>query len=823
MRRNLLVTSLCLLTSLLFLFHPSLEDSQTLFNNDGPLGIQQSAWGSMPAGFQGRWLDIMWLGYPGGTAPVNLTSLVQSVLTPLQISKYLAPLSLFILGLAAWLFCWRSSFPPIVCTVVSLATALNMNVVSHVGWGLSSRALCMAAVFLALAAVAKGFGWRRLILAGVAVGLSIMEGQDNGAIFSLYVAAYVLYMTFQRTNIQAICMSVLKVAVVAVFAGLMAWQVLNFLGSSVPGPAVEQKAEERWNFATQWSLPKMEALRLLVPGLYGIGSHTPGDAQYWGAVGQQPGWEQHHQGFPRYSGTGEYAGLLVLLIAGWALMCSFSKDTDERDKCQIWFWSGAALVSLLMAFGRHAPFYQLVYHLPYFSNIRNPIKFMHPFHLSLLIVFAYGLRALVVRKHRLAGLDLKWSLQLGFFTVACLMTSMIYLSAKGDLLNHLQALGFQDAASMAAFSYRQVGVAVILLLASVGAFVYTVRANKIRGLVIIGILLVADLSLADRHWIIYYNHQEKYASNQVIDQLRLHSAEGRVTELGQLRKLNNPAVVKLYSRLQQEYGANQAWMQQFNLLNNYYDGVWLQALFPYYNIPALDMAQEPRVPAEKTLFNGLVGVGKLWTLTSTRYVVGMRDPKFQQVLNEELDPEQKRFQLAMPFELYQDKAEIKSRVNPQGPYAIWEFTGALPKAKIYSSWFNVPSQWVASAAIQTMNPQETVAVEYGPQPVKGIVSSGEVDLTSYRPTKAVYRAKVIGEAPVVMMVNDRYDPDWQVTVDGKRVDLLRCNYLMKGVALSKGEHVVEFAYKPNATPFYVSLITLLCVLGLCLTIRNERC
>src|SRR6185295_20367094 len=63
----------------------------------------------------------------------------------------------------------------------------------------------------------------------------------------------------------------------------------------------------------------------------------------------------------------------------------------------IWFWAGAAFISLLLAFGRYAPFYRFIYMLPYFSTIRNPAKFTHPFNWSLVILFAYGIHGLCRR------------------------------------------------------------------------------------------------------------------------------------------------------------------------------------------------------------------------------------------------------------------------------------------------------------------------------------------------------------------------------------------------------------------------------------------
>src|SRR5439155_16411761 len=99
----------------------------------------------------------------------------------------------------------------------------------------------------------------------------------------------------------------------------------------------------------------------------------------------------------RQSGAGVYGGVLVVLIAGWALARSLAKQNNpftEREQKFIWFWAGAALVSLLFAFGRHAPFYRILYSLPYSSTIRIPYSFMHPFPLSLVTLFAYGLHGL---------------------------------------------------------------------------------------------------------------------------------------------------------------------------------------------------------------------------------------------------------------------------------------------------------------------------------------------------------------------------------------------------------------------------------------------
>jgi uncharacterized membrane protein YfhO len=57
----------------------------------------------------------------------------------------------------------------------------------------------------------------------------------------------------------------------------------------------------------------------------------------------------------------------------------------------------------------------------------------------------------------------------------------------------------------------------------------------------------------------------------------------------------------------------------------------------------------------------------------------------------------------------------------------------------------------------------------------------------------------------VLLLNDKYDPGWQVWVDGKPAELLRCNFLMRGVQLPAGAHTVEFLFKPDVRTLYVSL------------------
>ena len=82
-------------------------------------------------------------------------------------------------------------------------------------------------------------------------------------------------------------------------------------------------------------------------------------------------------------------------------------------------------------------------------------------------------------------------------------------------------------------------------------------------------------------------------------------------------------------------------------------------------------------------------------------------------------------------------------------------------------------------------------------------NSGTVEFTSYAPTDIKFHTQAA--TPTVLLLNDQYDPNWRVTVDGKPAPLLRANFIMRGVYLTAGEHNVEFQFSLPIKPFYVTL------------------
>ena len=462
-----------LLVILAVLFYKSFLPGYVHFANDDPLGQLNTAWIEALQGMTGMWDDLNTIGANAGASTPTITTLIRWALGPVGYAKFLTPIALLILGLGAWSFFRQLRLSPLAATLGALAAMLNSTFFSDACWGVAAHQVAFGMDFFALALVVSNSPetpalvcWTRLALAGLAVGINVMEAADIGAIFSLLVAAFVFYKALAEEKIsipKKISRGIARVAIVALFAGFIAFQAVSSLVSTnIQGVAgAQQDAATKaahWNFATQWSFPKIESLGIIVPGLFGYRMDTPVDmmpalqdaykgGNYWGAIGRGAGTI-------RFSGEGYYAGIMVILVAFWAIAQLFRRQNSifpETHRRFLWFWTAVLIVSLPISWGKFAPFYAILYKLPYFSTIRDPTKFLYVFSLALVIIFAYGIHGLGRRYLEIppAGstsifvqLKIWWTKVRGFdqnWTYACVITIggallvwLIYGSEKPD-------------------------------------------------------------------------------------------------------------------------------------------------------------------------------------------------------------------------------------------------------------------------------------------------------------------------------------------------------------------------------------------------------
>ncbi|MBM3851394.1 MAG: hypothetical protein FJ396_14670 [Verrucomicrobia bacterium] len=838
------------------LFAAVFRPEMVLFSNDGTLGTVFSQGARVLEAFTGLWKPLNWVGEVAPSAGINLSMAIFLALRgAVAFAKFYAPLSLLFLGLSAWWFCRQAGFRARTALLVGIAAALNSNPVSYACWGLAPKALTQGLALLALGLIVGAFrqmGWRswaRILLAGLTVGCCVTEGADVGAIFSLLVAAFLgaLSVWGARDGSEAWWKGFMRLGLVAGCAAwLSAHSLSTLVGTQIVGVSgMEQTREneqQRWRFASAISLPPVESLRIVVPGLFGYRMDSPDGGAYWGAVG----FDGTAKG--RWSGGGEYAGVLVVLVAAYASAASLRRRQSpysEQERRMVWFWSAVAVGSLALAWGHFAPFYRIFFSIPYLSTIRIPSKFLHVMHLALWILFAFGLEALArgaiasgqetagrfrdrlaAWRRTAAPAEVRWVQgSIAVFVIA-LLAALQYSGSASELRAHLRGIDFSmGPPATAEFSIGEVwkamgflAVSLILVTGMIIGFFSGARARI--GWVSMGVLLAVDLHRANIPWVKYYDWVVRYQSNPVFDLLKEKPWEQRVSSFLDPHR-QGPLV-----------GGDAA------LSWTYLQKEWLENQYQYFNIQSLDISQMPRVPELETAYFGALGlmenpdkpalIGRLWQLTNTRYVLGSKDAVDQ--LNGMVDPARKRLRVRMPFGLAlkpgitppdastatADLVQLLTAVpSEKGPFAVIEFTGALPRAGFYTDWQSGldDSTMLKRLGSPEFDPEQRVLISEPvpgptrrPSAVNGAQEDAGAAIVSYSPKRLTVKTR--SSEPGILLLNDRWHPDWKVTVDGQPAPLLRANFLMRGVAVGTGEHLVEYRFEPANRSLWVSFSAL---------------
>jgi hypothetical protein len=884
LNRTALFSALALIGLLVILFWRSFLPGIVHFSNDGPLGQISVNFTKMPASFSGMWDDLNDVGYSAGLASPSISGLLTWVLTPWGHAKFLAPICILILGLGALSFFRALKLSPLAALLGAAAAMFNSTWFGTICWGVASQGIALGMIFFALALIVSTtpemrpfIRWARFALAGLCVGLSVMDGADVAALYSFILAGFVLVRTLAETEEpfpKKFARGVVRVAVIAAFAFIIAIQtIVSIYSTSVAGVAGagqdQQSKAANWDFATQWSLPKAETLGLFVPGLFGYKMDTPNGmpsefkkyyegGEYWGGMGRDPRNDRYFDsggesdppvpGWLRQTGNQNYSGILVFLVGIWAAAQAFRrKDSPFTDKQKylVFFWVFIAAISLPIAWGRFLPGsetsngflgYAFLYKLPYFSTIRNPSKFLSFFNLALVMLFAYGIDNLsrrflgaVTKPSGFATLfDRRWF----YFCIALFGAGalgwLIYYWQQPAFIHYLQKVGFGDesmASQIAGFSLAQAGwfvallaVAIILLLLVTTNFFTGARAKT--GAVLLGVFLLFDLVRANLPYIIHWDY-------------------GYKIEIGSLNPILQFLADKPYEH--RVHGLEFDSQQQLRGYDNYFGGMglykieWAQHHFPYYNIQSIDLIQMPRVAQDmKTYLEAFVPDGTLqslpklarrWELSNTRYLLGYTTitlpAPFGNIdtlafLNQVLDPVQHRFQFAKRFDMVAKPgvgrvsglSDLTAVPSDDGQVAVIEFTGALPRARLYGNWQVNTNDTDNLKNLTDINfdPWKTVLISTPEKDLPAVATndnSGTVEFKDYAPKHFTLNANAT--TPSVLLVNDKYDPSWKVSVDGKPADLLRCNFYMRGVSVPAGQHTVVFDYTLPNTPLYVTL------------------
>jgi len=165
---------------------------------------------------------------------------------------------------------------------------------------------------------------------------------------------------------------------------------------------------------------------------------------------------------------------------------------------------------------------------------------------------------------------------------------------------------------------------------------------------------------------------------------------------------------------------------------------------------------------------------------------------------------------------------IPANQQSPGTHCVIQVLRPAPRYTLVSNWeFVELDQQPQRMSAPEFKPLERIVVDPSYRDLLGESSDAPrqdtVQVVDYRAAKM--RLKVSSERTAVLRCADKFDPNWTATVNGKPAEVIRCDYLFRGVKVPPGLHDVELVYKPSRSPIFLQCMGLaltLGALGMCL-------
>ncbi len=710
------------------------------------------------------------------------------------------------LALAAWLlalYLRDKGLKPAACVFGGLVafwvgTNLTLTYAGHVG-------KYAVMVFLALAVFALGrwgktgrMAWA--VVAGSAAGTMFLEQGDVALFCALLLLPVGLFEAVRAAggwNAVAIAKKAWPAALVAAALAGSASLVAKGAGvAEVPG---QEDPAAHWAYITQWSQPPGESLDFIAPGWTGWRS---GDDQgpYWGKMGRSEGYEQTRQGFMNFKLENVYVGAIPLLFALIGLGDAFRR---RKEAAVVWLWAGLCVVALLLSFGKFFVLYKPLSLLPGFGSIRNPNKFIHFFQMAWGVVAAFGLDAAMRMEPRIAR---RWLL-------GALIAAGVFLLSGLALWTDLTS----GAARLAAAGWGQPGRAI--------------QWNKAFSVTYAGGALAVGGGIL---WLLARTRKTENGRDGARPSRTPESGGTTFASSGN-RRLSawaawlpglavafDAAVIlapryvqtmppgyvaenELVRYLKREIGDNRTAMATQDGFYN----LWLTYLFPYHGIPSVNVTQLPRPPADYQAFwSAVTDPVRLWRLTAVSHVLAHGPVARQLMANPSWASQLEAAWAYQPFDDGQGGVGTRS-VTPalDAPEVVLRMQPVPPRVAAIQSWrLAEDTEALKTLANPSFEPFASVLLAPGsvapPPPGGDPGPPPEVNVARLLPGR--YEFTVENSGPVVLRVAEKYDPNWQATVDGKPAPVLRVDYMFQGLALAEaGTHEVVMRYAPSSLPHAV--------------------
>lgn len=168
----------------------------------------------------------------------------------------------------------------------------------------------------------------------------------------------------------------------------------------------------------------------------------------------------------------------------------------------------------------------------------------------------------------------------------------------------------------------------------------------------------------------------------------------------------------------------------------------------------------------------------------------------------------KRYQELIEYQISKNNQDVLNMLNTK--YFIVPDNNKQPVAQLNpvacgNAWFIEEIKMVADAdtelkSLDKFNPNQTVFIDkrfedylkgFNPQ----YDSTATISLTDYKANHLTYQSNVSSEQFAVLS-EIYYPKGWNAYIDGKPVEHIRVNYVLRGIRIPAGTHKIEFKFEP---------------------------
>jgi hypothetical protein len=748
-------------------------------------------------GEEAVWTNSMFGGMPG---------YMISVLYPNNLINYFAGLPRQWFSIASFIFLYMVGFYVLLCSMkinrwLSVAGAIAFGLSSYfiiiIGAGHASKANALAFLPIVIAGVLMVFRGKQIpgaILFTVGLSLELLAGHPQITYYGMLLLAIYgiveLIFAIKEKALLPFGKSVLYLLAGVIVAVGMNFSRLytswEYSKETIRGPSELSSNNENKtsgldkDYVVQWSYGIDETMTLLIPNFKGGSTLTnPGENSESYTTMQQKGVQnvkQNIRGVSMYHGTQPftsgpvYVGAIIvfLFVLGLFVVRGVYK----------WWLLAATIVSILLSWGGNFMSLTsfLLDHLPLYNKFRAPSMTLVIAQITMPLLGFIALNQILTNKvEKKVWLNgLKWA---AIVTGGISLIFAILPGIAGDFSNPADTARFPDWLIDSVISDRQSLLRndafrsfIFIALAAAAMYMWNIKKIKTNFFIgALGLLILIDLWAVDKR----YLNNDNFVSK---------------------REAANPFP---------EMPVDKAILQDNDL---------------YYRVLPL---QNPFQDARASYYHKSVGG---YSAAKLR--------RYQEMIDYHFTPEMQQMisglnSGAQPDSVFGQLPAI-NMLNTK--YIIYDLNGApLPNPNaLGNAWFVNDFKIVDNAdeeieALKGFNPKNEAVID---KRFAELVSgkkfkkdeNGNIVLTEYKPNYLKYNAKAASEQLAVFS-EIYYQNGWDAYINGQKVPHFRVDYILRGLVLPAGKHVVEFKFHPksyytgNKISLASSLLLLLAIAG----------